>query len=165
MRGLRAGSSGGPSGDRQGLSEKQKLSYNVIGLLSFLALVFILINWMLSDVTGEYTASDRVGEPVRLSIVRRAANVHSELSYGSGAYLETTVNEIDPAKGIHLVFDLPDEWVQKGQQFRRVTMEGKFDEGDIDATFMEGQEIFSIKLKRQPINSVYRQIQSHLPWL
>lgn len=144
---------------------------------SLLFFLFIWIGWSLGDVTGEYTSTGYSSEVVRLSLVRRAANVKCELSWGYGAILEATVNEIKPNEPLHIVFHLPDRWIQRGQRRREVVLEGNFKGGqidilsggfrdnEIDARLVEGTRIYKVRLVRNSISSIYRQIQSHLPWL
>ncbi len=149
---------------------------NILVFALLLIFGIIWIGWTVSDVTGEYASSGRDREIVRLSMVRRATNVECKLNWGRGAVMEATVNQIDSSKPLHLTFQTPAAWVNRGKQARFVTLDGKFagngmdpmkgsfQENEIHAKLFEGNRVVKVRLLRNSITSLYRQVQSHWPW-
>jgi hypothetical protein len=122
------------------------------------------LSWMLSDVTGEYSCNDRHLGIIRMSLVRRATNIKGELSYGSGANLEMNTSKLDPDEKIDLTFELPQRWVEEGQTYRAVQFHGTIKDGIAAGVIQDGAGVYPVKMEKNSIASVYRQIQSHLPF-
>ncbi|HEY9786220.1 MAG TPA: hypothetical protein V6D17_12505 [Candidatus Obscuribacterales bacterium] len=156
---------------------EKSLKKNVLMLIGSIVFLGMWVHWTLADVTGEYTSSGYDSEVVRLSLVRRATNVKCELSWGYGAIMEATVNEIKPDEELNIVFHVPEKWLQRNQDDRSVVLEGRFfgsqmdmghfafRDNEIDARLIEGNHVYKVRLVRNRISSIYRQIQAHLPWL
>jgi hypothetical protein len=142
----------------------QILLFNMGLVLFVIVMSWWGLGWMLSDVTGEYAANDAKLGMVRMSLVRRAANIKGELSYGSGAMLEMTTPKLEPDTQIDLTFELPQRWVDQGQDYRAVHFHGTIKDGTAVGVIRDGAEVFPVKLEKNSIASVYRQIQSHLPF-
>lgn len=149
---------------------------NIIIFLSLVIFTLVWIAWTVSDVTGEYASSGYDREVVRLSFLRLATNVKCRLSWGSGATMEATVNKIDPAQPLHIVFQTPPKWVQRGRPMRTVIFDGKFagngmnplqgsfQENEIKARLSEGEYYVNVRLMRNSVTSLWRQVQAHWPW-
>lgn len=162
-----------PSKTKRPSREKKILNTNIILLVVLVLFITIAVGWSLGDVTGEYTSTGYSSEVVRLSLVRRAANVKCELSWGYGAILEATVSNINPNQELHIVFHVAPQWLHRGQQDREVILNGRFKNGavslggfqdnEIDARLIEGTRIYKVRLVRNSISSLSRQIQAHLP--
>jgi hypothetical protein len=134
-------------------------------LLAAIVFGIIAINWTLNDITGEYTAVDPQLGTLSMSLIRKAANIRGELSCGTGAILEATVPESHPENELDLTFQLPQKWINEGQTYRRVEFHGRVQDGSITGVLQENGQVYPIKLERNALSSIYRQIQSHLPWL
>ncbi len=149
---------------------------NVIIFFCLVVFMFIWIAWTVSDVTGEYASSGYDREVVRLSLVRLAANVKCRLNWGSGATMEATVNKIDSSKPLHIVFQTPQKWVSRGRPQRTVILDGKFagsgmnplqgsfQENEIKARLIENNQYVEVRLMRNSVTSLWRQVQAHWPW-
>lgn len=142
----------------------QILLFNMGLVLFVICMSWWGLTWMLSDVTGEYTANDARLGMVRMSLVRRAANIKGELSYGSGAMLEMTTPKLEPDTQIDLTFELPQRWVDQGQDYRAVHFHGTIKDSTAIGVIRDGAEVYPVKLEKNSIASIYRQVQSHLPF-
>lgn len=148
----------------------------MIIFLSLVVFTFVWIAWTVSDVTGEYASSGYDREVVRLSFLRLATNVKCRLSWGSGATMEATVNKIDQSQPLHIVFQTPQKWVSRGRPLRTVVLDGKFagngmnplqgsfQENEIKARLSEGGYSVNVRLMRNSVASLWRQVQAHWPW-
>lgn len=146
-------------------SERMQILLFNMGLVLFvICMSWWGLTWMLSDVTGEYSANDARLGIVRMSLVRRATNIKGELSYGSGALLEMVTPKLEPDTQIDLTFEMPQRWVDEGQEYRAVHFHGTIKDGTAVGVIRDGAEVFPVKLDKNSIASVYRQIQSHLPF-
>ncbi len=146
-------------------SERMQILLFNMGLVLFvICMSWWGLTWMLSDVTGEYSSSDARLGIVRMSLVRRATNIKGELSYGSGAMLEMVTPKLEPDTQIDLTFELPQRWVDEGQEYRAVHFHGTIKDGTAVGVIRDGAEVFPVKLEKNSIASVYRQVQSHLPF-
>ena len=121
--------------------------------------------WMLSDVTGEYTANDPHIGVVRMSVIRRATNVKSELSFGRGAILAASIPSASPGDKFSWKYVVPEEWVSKGQPYREVYFYGTIKDGIATGIIKDGIGVYPVKLTRNTFASLYRQVQSHLPFM
>ncbi len=131
------------------------LAVLVLGILSCL--------WLFSDISGEYYMRGQ-SSSVKMSIVRQATSLWGELTFGPGAVLQLTTT--DPPKDdiVNFVFETPPKWELSGQKARQVSFVGSVKDGEMVGQFVEGNRKIKAKLERSGINSVYRQIESHLPW-
>lgn len=146
-------------------SERMQILLFNMGLVLFvICMSWWGLTWMLSDVTGEYSANDARLGIVRMSLVRRATNIKGELSYGSGALLEMVTPKLEPDTQIDLTFEMPQRWVDEGQEYRAVHFHGTIKDGTAVGVIRDGAEVFPVKLEKNSIASVYRQVQSHLPF-
>jgi hypothetical protein len=134
-------------------------------LIMFIGMFWAACSWMLSDVTGEYSCQNNYVGQVRLSLVRKAANVKGELSYGSGSFLEMVTPNVVPDQEFQWTFSTPEKWVEKGQRKRYVKMTGTIKDGTVTAKIYEGRTVTDVTLARSGMASVYRQFQSHMPWV
>ncbi|MBS1955824.1 MAG: hypothetical protein JST89_16690 [Cyanobacteria bacterium SZAS-4] len=158
-------SSSANSYESERASERMQILLFNMGLVLFvICMSWWGLSWMLSDVTGEYSANDARLGIVRMSLVRRATNIKGELSYGSGALLEMVTPKLEPDTQIDLTFELPQRWVDEGQEYRAVHFHGTIKDGTAVGVIRDGAEVFPVKLDKNSIASVYRQIQSHLPF-
>lgn len=149
---------------------------NVIILVCLTAFTIIWILWTISDVTGEYATSGRDREVVRLSLYRLATNVKCRLNWGTGATMEATINKVDTNLPLHIVFQTPEKWVNKGRPMRTVIFDGKFSnsgmnplggsfqENEIKARLVENNQYVDVRLQRNSVTSLWRQVQAHWPW-
>lgn len=149
---------------------------NVIIFICLLIFSFIWIAWTISDITGEYASSGHDREVVRLSMMRLAANVKCRLNWGPGATMEATVNKIDPSQPLHIVFQTPEKWVSRGRAQRTVILDGRFagngmsplqgsfQENEIKARLIENNQYVDVRLMRNSVASLWRQVQAHWPW-
>lgn len=149
---------------------------NLIILCLLVAFTVIWTLWTISDVTGEYATSGRDREIVRLSLYRLATNVKCRLNWGTGATMEATVNKVDTNLPLHIVFQTPEKWVNKGRPMRTVIFDGKFSnsgmnplggsfqENEIKARLVENNEYVDVRLMRNSVTSLWRQVQAHWPW-
>lgn len=132
----------------------------------FLVVLFLFIfscMWLFSDISGEYYIPGR-GSAVRVSLVRQATTIYGELAYGRGAVLELTSTEPPQNEVVNLVFETPEKWVKQGSPRRQVSFAGTLKDGVLEGQFQEGNQKMKARLERSGINSVYRQIEAHLPW-
>lgn len=149
---------------------------NTIFLICLVVFSTIWIFWTISDVTGEYATSGRDREVVRLSLYRLATNVKCRLNWGTGATMEATINKVDTNQPLHIVFQTPEKWVNKGRPMRTVIFDGKFSgngmnplggsfqENEIKARLVENNEYVDVRLLRNSVTSLWRQVQAHWPW-
>jgi|GEM_PF-4814849 len=149
---------------------------NVIILCCLIGFTIIWIFWTITDVTGEYATSGRDREVVRLSLYRLATNVKCRLNWGTGATMEATINKVDTNQPLHIVFQTPEKWVNKGRPMRTVIFDGKFSENgmnplggsfqenEIKARLVENNEYVDVRLLRNSVTSLWRQVQAHWPW-
>lgn len=148
-------------------AKAKRLNSLLLNMAMCLLVIFMGIwgtTWLLSDVTGEYTSNDPELGTVRMSIVRRATNFKGELSYGSGAMLEMNTAQLPAEKKLDLIFEIPQKWVDEGQNFRSVKFHGMIKDGTISGVIQDGSAVFPIKLEKDGLSSLHRQIQSHLPF-
>lgn len=149
---------------------------NMIILVCLMVFSTIWIFWTISDLTGEYATSGRDREVVRLSLYRLATNVKCRLNWGTGATMEATINKVDTNQPLHIVFQTPEKWVNKGRPMRTVIFDGKFSgngmnplagsfqENEIKARLIENNEYVDVRLLRNSVTSLWRQVQAHWPW-
>ncbi len=149
---------------------------NVIIFLFLVSFSIIWVTWTMSDVTGEYQSSGYEREVVRLSMLRLATNVKCRLNWGSGATMEATVNKIDTSKPLYIEFHTPAKWVSAGRRERTVILDGKFtdngsnplqgsfQENEIKARLIENNQYVNVRLLRNSVASLWRQVQAHWPW-
>lgn len=153
----------GDSDRPSGLS--QKIWVQIIGLLAFVGLASVACSWMLSDITGEYGANDGRQGSIHMSIIRKATTIKGELAYGSGALLETTAPFASAGDQLNWTFSIPDRWIEQGQSQHIIYFHGKVVDGVVTGVLQDGAVVTAIKLPRNAIASIYRQLQSHLPWV
>ncbi len=149
---------------------------NVLIFFSLIFFSFVWIAWTVSDVTGEYASSGYDREVVRFSMYRLATNVKCRLDWGTGAAMEATVNKVDTNQPLHIVFQTPQKWVTRGRPQRTVILDGKFtgsgmnplqgsfQENEIKARLIEDNRYIDVRLQRNSVTSLWRQVQAHWPW-
>jgi hypothetical protein len=146
-------------------SHKRRPSlFNILALLVVLALCFLFINWLLQDITGEYTTFDPELGVISMSIEKRGSNVHSKLGYGHGAYLECDSPPFPEIGDARLVFELPKKWLDQGRRNRRIIFTGHVHDDVVKGKLQDGDEVHAIELKRDLLASIRYVIQAHLPW-
>lgn len=138
---------------------------NMAMVIFFIVAGWQAMLWMLSDMTGEYRAyDDRLGS-ISLCLVRKATRMIGELSYGRGAILSLVEVKSEKPEALDLVFELPQQWVDKGQQYKKVEFVGKIDNGLVTGTIFDGQGKYDVKLIRDSIASIKRNVMSLMPWV
>lgn len=136
---------------------------NMIMFLSILGAGILSCMWLFSDISGEYYIRGQ-SSLVKMSLVRQPTNLWGELTFGPGAVLQLVTTDPPKDETINLTFETPPKLVRQGEPFRQVSFSGVVKEGEIAGEFFDGKRRFKAKLQRSGINSVYRQIESHLPW-
>ncbi|MDZ4835318.1 MAG: hypothetical protein SGJ27_16190 [Candidatus Melainabacteria bacterium] len=131
--------------------------------LTILVLGILSCMWLFSDISGEYYMRGQ-GTSVRMSLIRQATSLWGELTFGPGAVLELVTTELPKDEFINLTFETPQKLQRQGVPPRVVAFSGTIKEGVIVGEFIDGKRRLKAKLERSGINSVYRQIESHLPW-
>lgn len=149
--------------------ERRKKFWVMLGNMAMVIIVIVggwqATLWILSDMTGEYrTYDDRLGS-VSLCLVRKATRMIGELSYGRGAILVLTQVKSEKPENLDLVFELPQEWVDKGQKYRQVEFRGKIEDTIVTGTIYDGQYKYDVKLFRDSIASIKRNVMALLPWV
>ncbi len=149
--------------------ERRKKFWVTLGNMAMVIIVIVAgwqaSLWILSDMTGEYRAyDDRLGS-VSLCLVRKATRMIGELSYGRGAILLLTEVKSEKPENLDLVFELPQEWVEKGQKYRQVEFRGKIEDAVVTGTIFDGQARYDVKMFRDSIASIKRNVMALLPWV
>lgn len=161
----------------------QRMGGQAMALVAFIAFTAVAIGWMFNDITGEYSGFDnRVGQ-IHMSIIRKATTVRSELSYGYGPILECTNPYVNGDK-ITWKFQVARKWQRESvpaavpgdgwsrrqgmpaaQQNRIVSFTGEINNGVVSGVLQDGMLVMPVTLNRDALASIYRQIQSHMPWI
>ena len=150
--------------------EKKKRKVRVIKLVSnemlCLAIIFAMIavfNWLSSDYTGEDVTMNRQLGMVKLSLVRRAATVEGSLIYGHSPKLEL-VGKADPTKpNVRMEFATNEQWEMMGRPARKAVFLGKITSSAAVGTIIDTEGKYKVKLEKNVLASVFRQLQVHLP--
>jgi hypothetical protein len=135
-------------------------------LVLFIGGLCMACSWMLNDISGEYGANDGRSNVIHMSIIRKATTVNAELSIGSGPLLVAAQQPYASAGDtIDWTFATPQKWVDNGQKRQKVTFHGTIQDGVVKGVLQDGIAVLPIKLPRDGIASIYRMLQSHLPWV
>ncbi len=149
--------------------ERRKKFWVMLGNMALVIIVIVggwqATLWVLSDMTGEYRAYDERLGSVSLCLVRKATRMIGELSYGRGAILSLVEAKSEKPESLDLIFELPQEWVDKGQKYRKVEFVGKIEDAVVTGTIYDGQSKFDVKLMRDSIASIKRNVMALLPWV
>ena len=137
---------------------------NMVSFLAVLGLFIVSCWWLFSDISGEYYIPGRNAKSLRMSLVRQATNVYGELTIGNGATLLLVTTDPPRDENVDFVFETPKNRLRPGEKARRIEFSGIFKEGVLDGQFREGTRTIKARLERDGYTSVYRQIESHLPW-
>lgn len=167
----------GATGSSPSTAGKGSTIFRQIALLTVIVVLGILgVSWFLSDISGEYEALDPELGPVRLTLIRLPVSFKGQIAYGTGAPFPIIGGKLADGKNLELTFQVPSETLEPGQQtatFRGVigttTIEGNYftskEFTTIDGSLEENGNTWTLSLTRNTLASLYRQIQSHLPWL
>lgn len=156
--------------EKEEKGEKKKRKARVIKLVSnemlCLAVIFAMIavfNWLSSDYTGEYVTMSRQLGMIKLSLVRRAATVEGSLIYGHSPNLEL-VGKADPSKPtVRMEFATNEQWEMMGRPARKAVFLGKITSSAAVGTIIDTEGKYKVKLEKNVLASVFRQLQVHLP--
>jgi len=121
--------------------------------------------WMVSDISGEYGASNAKMGTVTMSVVRKATTVKAELAYGMGALLECNAPYASAGQTVNWTFSTPEKWIKRGQVRNQVMFNGKIERGYVTGVLENGPRSWKIRLARNGLASIYRMLQSHMPWV
>ena len=135
---------------------------NMAMFLSILVAGIFSCMWLFSDISGEYYM--RGQSMVKMSLVRQPTNLWGELTFGPGAILQLITTDPPKDDAVDLTFETPQNLQLQGESPRQVSFTGIIKEGEMTGEFREGKRVFKARLERDGINSVYRQVESHLPW-
>ncbi|MBI4532448.1 MAG: hypothetical protein HY711_00765 [Candidatus Melainabacteria bacterium] len=148
--------------------------------LGLLAVVLVLgalgVSWSLSDISGEYESLDPELGPVRLTLIRLPVSFKGQIAFGTGAPRLITDGKLVDGKNLELKFQVPSEDLATQSQtatFTGVigtsTVEGNYftskEFTTLEGVLEEGSSSWTLTLTRNALASLYRQLQSHLPWL
>jgi hypothetical protein len=136
---------------------------NMAMFLSIVGAGIFACMWLFSDISGEYYMRGQ-SSMVKMSLIRQPTNLWGELTFGPGAVLQLVTTDPPKDDAIDLTFETPQYLQQQGEPVRQVSFIGVAKDGEMAGEFTEGKRRFKAKLERSGINSVYRQIESHLPW-
>ncbi len=136
---------------------------NMVMFLTILIGGILACMWLFSDISGEYYMRGQ-GSMVKLSLIRQPTNLWGELTFGPGAVLQLITTDPPKDDTIDLTFQTPQKLQLQGEPLRQVSFVGIVKDGEMIGEFTEGKRRYKAKLERSGINSVYRQIESHLPW-
>lgn len=149
---------GGVSG-----SKGPGLILNILFCLAFILLGVVAVTWMMSDITGEYNMEVMGTRALSVSVVRKATTVEGELVPPNGAPMVLLSNTPPDGSEINWVFQTRDDAVKRGLTMRRAALRGTIKDGEIKGVLQEGNKEYQVRLKRDGISSIYRNLQSHLP--
>lgn len=157
--------------EKEEKEKKKKARKRVFKLLSnealCLAIIFAMIasfNWLASDFTGEYLTMDKTLGLVKLSLVRRAATIEGELSYGNRPNLILT-GSADPTKESRMEFSTSPQWQANGNIPVKAVFLGKIESNAAKGTIIDAHGKYKVKLEKNMVASIFRQMQVHLPIL
>lgn len=136
---------------------------NMVMFLTILVGGILACMWLFSDISGEYYMRGQ-SSMVTLSLIRQPTNLWGELTFGPGAVLQLITTDPPKDDAVDLTFQTPQKLLQQGEPLRQVSFVGIAKDGEMIGEFTEGKRRYKAKLERSGINSVYRQIESHLPW-
>ena len=137
---------------------------NLLVLVLIVGLGALAISWIMNDISGEYYGRDRQLGYVRMGIMRKATSLVGDINYGTGAPLVMTHGEIRNGTDLDLSFEVPQKWVQEGKPYRAVNFKGKLEGSTIKGILEDSGINFEVTLTRSALNSLFRQLQSHMPW-
>lgn len=143
---------------------RNQLRFQVVALIGFVILLFAGTSWLLSDISGEYTAEcpPPMGT-VRMSIVNKDGRSKSDLACGGyGTVLVANEPMVSAGQSVNWLYQVPDEWLRQGRKNRRVKFFGKIENGTIAGIIQDGAKGYPVKLERNPAVSVYRLILSYI---
>jgi len=149
--------------DIESMQGGSRLIGNMGLFLFILGCIILACMWLFSDVSGEYYMRGQ-SSAVRISIVRQPTNLWGELTFGRGAVMKLVTTDLPKEDAVNLVFETPPKWLKQGEKPRQVSFVGTIKDGEMKGQFREGKRVIKATLERSGINSVYRQIESHLPW-
>lgn len=157
--------------EKEEKDKKKKARKRVFKLLSnealCLAIIFAMIasfNWLASDFTGEYLTMDKTLGLVKLSLVRRAATIEGELSYGNRPNLILT-SSADPTKESRMEFSTSPQWQANGNLPVKAVFLGKIEANSAKGTIIDAHGKYKVRLEKNMVASIFRQMQVHLPIL
>lgn len=149
--------------DIESMQSGPRLIGNMMLFFFILGAIILACMWLFSDISGEYYMRGQASS-VKISIIRQATNLWGELTFGRGAVMRLITTELPKDDMVNLVFETPPKWLAPGEKPRQVSFVGTVKDGVMKGEFHEGKRKIKATLERSGINSVYRQVESHLPW-
>ncbi|MDR3615171.1 MAG: hypothetical protein P4L53_16560 [Candidatus Obscuribacterales bacterium] len=150
----------------QGLDRSRKhklwLSSNTIGLLAISGFIALSISRIVNDIRGEYTG--RVGRlgVVRLSIEHRDGQIFADLTIPHTHPMHCVTAEKNVGENVDWSFT--DAYRPAGASV--VSFHGQAESGSITGVLQDNLNVlncFPIKLQRDDLASVFRQIRTAIP--
>jgi hypothetical protein len=141
------------------------LILQMLFIVVLIAMAVIAWAWMQSDISGEYASNDARFGTITMSVFRKATTVRAELAYGNGSLLEATAPYNKSGQTLDWTFSVAQKWIDRGQRQRYVLFHGTIENGTVKGVLKDGPVESRIKLPRNGIASIYRMLQSHLPWV
>lgn len=138
------------------------LYLNIIVCLGVIFFSMFAINWFMSDISGVYSLNV-AGHVMRVSIVRKPASIWGEMDLGNSAMLSLVTTVPPQDENVSWIFQTDEQWVKQGQAKRQVMFLGTIKDGVMQGQFQSGKKVFKAKLKRDGLDSLYRQVQAHMP--
>lgn len=137
---------------------------NAILAVAIAGFGLLAVSWLLNDISGEYQGMDPQLGVVQLTVLRKPSGVKGKIAFARGASLPVSHGTFENGRDLDLTFEQPKAMVDTGMPARKVTFSGTVENGVIKGTLEESGFAFQLTLFRNNIASLYRQIQSHLPW-
>lgn len=106
--------------------------------------------WLTSDVSGEYMGQDNQLGQVTISITRKPTNVIGDITYGREMPAKIVQGEIRTNGEI-------------GLKTNTALFRGKLVDGSLKGSIFLDSVEYPIVLERNPLATLHRQIQAHLP--
>ncbi len=132
----------------------------IVLLLFTIACAGTFVYWLLSDASGEYRGTNRQLGNITISLVRHPANVTGQLIVGNQKPLPLAQGDIAHQEKIKLTFQ-----ADRGpDQLNYAVVTGKFVDGTLKGSITDGGQNFPITLHRDPLASMFKQIQEYLPF-
>ena len=147
----------------QGLDRSRKhklwLSSNTIGLLAVSGFIALSISRIVNDIRGEYTAKiSRLGV-IRLSVEHRDGQIYADLTIPRTHPLHCVTAEKNVGENVDWAFT--DAYKPTAPAV--VHFLGKAESGALSGVLQDNVNVYPIKLDRDDLASVFRQIRTAIP--
>lgn len=132
----------------------------ILLLVFTLACAGTFVYWLLNDASGEYRGGNRQLGNITISLVRHAANVSGQIIVGNQKPLALAKGDIAHQEKIKLTFQ-----ADRGpDQLNYAVVTGKIVDGTLKGSITDGGQNFPIILHRDPLASMFKQIQEYIPF-